>query len=41
MTRRFKRPDYEATLQTSIQLSEALPVMAEKHIRSILGGNQS
>jgi transposase len=24
MTRRFKRPDYEATLQTSIQLSEAL-----------------
>src|SRR5262245_62500931 len=25
MTRRFKRPDYEATLQTSIQLSEALP----------------
>ena len=26
MTRRFKRPDYEATLQTSIQLSEALPL---------------
>src|SRR5712692_2447038 len=25
MTRRFKRPDYEATLQTSIQLGEALP----------------
>jgi transposase len=25
MTRRFKRPDYEATLQTNIQLSEALP----------------
>ena len=26
MTRRFKRPNYEATLQTSIQLSEALPM---------------
>ena len=26
MPRRFKRPDYEATLQTSIQLSEALPM---------------
>lgn len=26
MTRRFKRPDYEAALQTSIQLSEALPL---------------
>ncbi len=25
MTRRFKRPDYEATLQTKIPLSEALP----------------
>jgi transposase len=25
MTRRFKRPDYETTLQTSIQLGEALP----------------
>ena len=25
MTRRFKRPDYEATLQTNIQLSDALP----------------
>ena len=25
MARRFKRPDYEATLQTSIQLNEALP----------------
>jgi transposase len=25
MTRRFKRPNYEATLQTSIQLGEALP----------------
>jgi transposase len=26
MPRRFKRPDYEATLQTSIQLNEALPM---------------
>jgi transposase len=26
MSRRFKRPDYEATLQTSIQLGEALPM---------------
>jgi transposase len=26
MSRRFKRPDYETTLQTSIQLSEALPL---------------
>lgn len=26
MTRRFKRPDYETTLQTTIQLSEALPL---------------
>ena len=26
MPRRFKRPDYETTLQTSIQLSEALPL---------------
>lgn len=26
MTRRFKRPEYEATLQTSIQRSEALPM---------------
>jgi transposase len=26
MPRRFKRPDYEATLQTTIQLSEALPL---------------
>src|SRR4030066_355392 len=25
MTRRFKRPDYATTLQTSIQLGEALP----------------
>ncbi len=24
MTRRFKRPDYEATRQTNLQLSEAL-----------------
>ena len=29
MTRRFKRPDYEATLQASIQLGEALPA---KHL---------
>lgn len=26
MARRFKRPDYTATLQTNIQLSEALPL---------------
>lgn len=45
MTRRFKRPDYEATLESSIRLSEALPlnhlarfvvdVIAQLDVRSI------
>jgi len=29
MSRKFKKPDYEATLNTAIQLSEALP---ENHL---------
>ena len=48
MTRQFKQPDYEATLQTSIQLGEALPmnhlarfvvdVIAQLDMRAIYAG---